>query len=201
MPRTLSQTDIAAFRDRLIDVAERLFAERGPEAVTIRQLAGELGVSPMTPYRYFKDKDAILAAARARAFDRHAQALERARAEAGLGPVGRSNLIGAAYVRYALDNPAAYKLMFDTNQPSAADYPDLVRASARSHATMTAHLKDLAAAGMFSGDPELVGHMYWAALHGPIMLQLCGMLDDGPNVGTLILRITEAITRSVFDVG
>ena len=46
--------------------AERLFAEHGVEAVTMRQLAAALGVSPMTPYRYFKDKDAILAAVRAR---------------------------------------------------------------------------------------------------------------------------------------
>ena len=50
----------------------------GLEAVTMRQLAAELGVSPMTPYRYFGDKDDILAAVRARAFDRHAEALETA---------------------------------------------------------------------------------------------------------------------------
>ena len=44
----------------------------------MRQLAAELGVSPMTPYRYFEDKDAILAAVRTRAFDRFAEALELA---------------------------------------------------------------------------------------------------------------------------
>ncbi len=78
MPKNLSEQDIAEFRERLCDVAEHLFATRGPEAVTIRQLASVLGVSPMTPYRYFADKDAILAAVRARAFDRHAAALEQA---------------------------------------------------------------------------------------------------------------------------
>ena len=78
MPRNLSPADIADFRERLCNAAERLFAEHGVEAVTMRQLADAIGVSPMTPYRYFKDKDAILAAARARAFDRHADALEQA---------------------------------------------------------------------------------------------------------------------------
>jgi len=53
-----------------------LFAEHGPEAVTMRQLAAELGCSPMTPYRYFRDKDEILAAVRASAFDRFSDALE-----------------------------------------------------------------------------------------------------------------------------
>ncbi|HEY3889596.1 MAG TPA: helix-turn-helix domain-containing protein, partial [Caulobacteraceae bacterium] len=66
MPKILTDNDLARFRDRLCDVAERLFAEHGAEAVTIRQMAAELGVSAMTPYRYFKDKDAILAAVRAR---------------------------------------------------------------------------------------------------------------------------------------
>ncbi len=78
MPKTLNPEEIAAFRDRLCDIAERLFAERGADAVTVRELATELGVSPMTPYRYFADKDAMLAAVRARAFDRFAAVMEAA---------------------------------------------------------------------------------------------------------------------------
>ena len=90
MPKTLSPEDIADFQDRLCDAAERLFAESGPDAVTIRQLATDVGVSAMTPYRYFKDKDAILAAVRARAFDRHAEALERAYGAAPDDPIRRA---------------------------------------------------------------------------------------------------------------
>ena len=77
MPRVLSDTDVADFRDRLCEAAERLFAERGPDAVTMRQLASELGVSPMTPYRYFEDKEDILAAVRANGFTRFAEALTK----------------------------------------------------------------------------------------------------------------------------
>ena len=78
LPRVLTEEAVGEFRERLVDAAEHLFAEHGLEAVTMRQLAAELGVSPMTPYRYFEDKDAILAAVRARAFNRHAEALEAA---------------------------------------------------------------------------------------------------------------------------
>ena len=81
MPRVLTETDVADFRERLCSAAERLFAERGPDAVTMRQLAAELGVSPMTPYRYFHDKDDILAAVRANGFNRFAEALETARGQ------------------------------------------------------------------------------------------------------------------------
>src|ERR1044071_9304655 len=78
MPKVLTEADIGAFRDSLCEVAEKQFAEHGPDGVTIRELADAMGVSPMTPYRYFKDKDAILAAVRARAFNRFAEAMEKA---------------------------------------------------------------------------------------------------------------------------
>src|SRR5579859_2456404 len=116
MARTLSLEDIASFRSRLCAAAERLFATHGVEAVGIRQLAQELGCSPMTPYRYFRDKDEILAATRAAAFDRFAAALEAAGASTA-DPVGRGVAVGRAYVDFALGQPNAYRLMFDLTQP------------------------------------------------------------------------------------
>jgi AcrR family transcriptional regulator len=197
LPKNLSDADIAQFQDQLCDAAEQLFAAHGIEAVTIRQLAQALGVSAMTPYRYFSDKDAILAAVRARAFDRHAETLERAYARSG-DPLARASAIGAAYVRFALDNPEAYKLMFDIHQANAEAYPDLVRAGERSRATMTAHLHALKDAGLLKGDPDLIGHMYWGALHGPIMLQLSGMLPPALDAQTLIAALMTALGRSTF---
>src|SRR5258708_27185609 len=104
MPRVLSDTDVADFRDRLCEAAERLFAERGPDAVTMRQLAAELGVSPMTPYRYFQDKDDILAAVRTNAFNRFAETLEAAR-EAGSDAREKGRATGEAYVTVAVEPP------------------------------------------------------------------------------------------------
>ncbi|MHB8528075.1 MAG: TetR/AcrR family transcriptional regulator [Caulobacteraceae bacterium] len=194
MPRNLSPEDIAQFRERLIDAAERLFAEHGTEAVTIRQLAAELGVSPMTPYRYFKDKDAILAAVRTRGFDRFAEALEKAYAASAENPAGATEPVGRAYVRFALENREAYKLMFDISQPSGHDYPELVRAAERARATMTRHLKN-GAGSMVKGDPELVGRVYWAALHGPIMLELSGGLRPPYGALAVIEALFTALDR------
>lgn len=197
MPKILTEADIADFRDRLCDVAERLFAERGPEAVTIRELAGALGVSPMTPYRYFKDKDAILAATRARAFDRHAQAMEDAYASVPDDPMARSTCLRDTYIRFAMDNPEAYKLMFDTRQASAGDYPDLVRAGERSRATMTGHVRDLIDAELIKGDAETIGHLHWAALHGPLMLHFSGLLTPGVEARDLINGLGAALWKSI----
>jgi AcrR family transcriptional regulator len=186
----LSAEAVAEFRERLIDAAERLFAERGLEAMTLRELAAEVGVSPMTPYRYFADKDAILAAVRTRAFNRHAAALEAAMASAGT-PIERSQAVGAAYLRFALAHPAAYKLMFDVGQPNAGAYPELVAAALRSRATMTAHLKAMIAAGLLTGDADQIGHMFWSAIHGAIQLQLAGMLTppfDAEGLSAALVR-------------
>ena len=175
MPRILTNDDVADFRERLCEVAERLFAEQGPQAVSMRQLAAELGVSPMTPYRYFKDKDDILAAVRASGFDRFAGALEAAHASA-VDPNARGAAVGEAYVRFALENPAAYRLMFDLEQPTEADHPDLVRATARARATLTDFVGALVRDGLIDGDPTEVSLIFWAAIHGLIVLRLAGKL-------------------------
>ncbi len=199
MPRNLSVADIAEFQERLCDAAERMFAEHGAEAVTIRQLAAAVGVSPMTPYRYFKDKQAILAAVRARAFDRHAEVLERA--YAGAPSERRAGALAEAYIRFALDNPEAYKLMFDICQPDEADHPDLLRAGERARRTMTLHLEDEIAAGRLSGEPLFIAHVYWAAMHGAIMLAFAGKLAPGLDVRSLIGSILATLDRGTLAGG
>jgi AcrR family transcriptional regulator len=178
MPRVLSETDVADFRERLCEAAERLFAERGPDAVTMRQLAAELGVSPMTPYRYFEDKDDILAAVRTNGFNRFADALEAARATAGSARA-KGAAVGEAYLNFAFEHPHTYKLMFDLNQPHEADYPDLVAAGKRAFQTMSGYVDDQVAEGFMEGEPAKIGLMFWAATHGAVVLELAGKLPPG----------------------
>ncbi len=184
MPRNLSPTEVAAFRARLCAVAERLFAERGPAAVTMRELARELGVSAMTPYRYFRDKEEILAAVRAAAFDRFAEALETAATVDGNAAV-RADAVGRAYLDFAFGQPNAYKLMFDFNQPDDGRFPDLNRAGHRARRTMSGYMEQLVAGGFLAGDPAMLGQIFWAMVHGLIVLQLAGKLDPRPDFATL----------------
>lgn len=192
MPKTLSVAEIEAFRERLCDVAEVLFAEHGPDGVTMRQLAAALGVSSMTPYRYFEDKDAILAAVRTRAFDRFAAVMERADAE-----MPRTGRGGAAYLDFALGNPAAYRLMFDVNQPTFESYPDLVAAMGRARDTMGRGLRELAAEGRFTGDVALASHMVWSALHGAVMLELGGLLQEPLDARTIAAASIDALVTQL----
>jgi AcrR family transcriptional regulator len=178
MPRSLSHAEVACFRERLCAAAERLFAAKGLDGVTMRQLAAELGVSPMTPYRYFRDKSEILAAVRAAGFLRLAEALEAARARP-LSARARGAAAAEAYLAFAFEHPDAYKLMFDLDQPDEDAYPELVEAARRADAQMVGWAADLTASGDFAGDPEEIGRMFWAATHGAVVLEMAGRLPPG----------------------
>ena len=185
MPRILTANDVADFRERLCDAATRIFVEKGPAGLNMRELAGRLGVSAMTPYRYFKDKDEILAMVRAAAFNRFAAALEAARDPAG-DPLESSLRVAEAYAHFALSQPQAYRLMFDLSQPNEDQYPDLADAAARARRTMSAHVHDMITAGLLQGDAEMIGHVLWSVLHGAIVLQLAGKL--APGIDPVALR-------------
>lgn len=199
MPRNLSRAQVDAFRTRLCAAAQKRFARQGVDGVSMRQLADDLGCSPMTPYRYFRNKEEILAAVRAAAFDRFAEALEDAAREAHGDLRAGGQAMGEAYIRFALGDPEAYRLMFDLAQPHPDRYPDLVRASGRARHMMSAALEALVKAGIFSGDPQLMGYVFWATMHGLVVLHLAGKLPDKPDFRTIqreAMRLLVAGARS-----
>jgi hypothetical protein len=89
----------------------------------------------------------------------------------------------AAYVRFALGNPDAYPLIFDLSQPHPDRYPELAHARARR--VMNAAPEKLVRAGIFAGDPDLLGYVFWATLHGLVVLRLAGKLPAKPTFRTI----------------
>lgn len=175
MPRAaLAADDIAEFRRRAIAAATRLFAAHGYEAVTMRAVAAQLGVSAMTPYRYFAGKEALFAGVRAEAFRRFAEALEAALARRG-APLPRLRRLKQAYVAFAVAEPDAYRIMFELAQPSPDD-PALAAQAARAFATVHRTVADAVAAGALVGDPLTIAHLMWADTHGLVSLHLADKL-------------------------
>ncbi len=184
MPRYLTEQDIADFRAELCRVATERFARFGYEGVTMRQLAEALGCSPKTPYRYFKDKANILATVRAEAFARFSEALEKAAAST-TEPLERGRRVGEAYLKFALANPHAYRIMFEIDQPIDDSHPGLAREAMRARQFITRQSEEMVTAGLIAVDPQLFGWSMWAAIHGLVMLHQAGMLHDGPDYATL----------------
>lgn len=177
-------------------MATRLFIERGPQNVTMRQIASTLGVSPMTPYRYFQDKDEILATVRAEAFHRFSASLEQAVQQAP-DARAKARAVGDAYVAFAKTYPAAYQLIFSFTQPDEERYPELRQANLRAQETMVGYVREMIEAGLLEGDAQLIGYMFWATLHGIVVLELASGLRgmDGDTLREKIMRTLYAGMR------
>lgn len=182
-----------AVRERLCAAAARIYAREGEAALSMRRLAAEVGCSPMAPYRHFADKEALMAAVRAAAFDRLAETLD------GVARDGRHRAaeVGEAYVRFARENPAAYKLMFDLGQPGEAAYPELAAAAARAREAMSGYVRELVGAGVLAGDPVALGYVFWATIHGLVVLDLAGRLPAEPGFEALRLTALGALMRGL----
>lgn len=172
----LRQDEIEAFRNRLCDVATRRFADHGLAGVSLRGLSAELGCSATTPYRYFENKDEIFAAVRARAFGRLADVCEEVCARES-DPGLRIAEMGRAYLRFAREEPHAYRVAFELAQPDASDYPELLAERARAWRAMRSAVADATRRGFLTGDPEIVSHVFWAGVHGLAALELAGQLQ------------------------
>lgn len=196
MPRNLTGEDVEAFRQRLCEVAERFFVERGYEGVSLRALADELGVSRMTPYRYFADKAEIFVAVRTAAYQRFAAAQEKAAAEER-EPGRRLLALGRAYLAFALEEPRAYALMFELSQPDPDGHPELREAELRSWTPLRRAVADAVAAGRLEGDADQLAHGFWAGVHGLVSLHLAGKLAHGLGIEAL----AEPMLRQLFHGG
>ena len=104
-------------RRALVTASLDVIAEVGPEGFTLRDIARRLKVAPSAPYRHFEDKEALLAAVAAECAERLGEAMDAARETAGDDPLEPFRLAGIAYVRFAVENPAHFRVL---NLPSIA---------------------------------------------------------------------------------
>lgn len=179
MSRPLSQDDLAHFKARLCDVAARLFAEHGAQNVSMRQIAGAMGISPMTPYRYFASREEILAAVRIRGFEAFAAELEEAYADAPGGSAAKAMAAGRAYIDFAFANANTYRLMFELRQHEDLCAGPLGQAVARARRTLSVYGDGLVTRGLAERHARAMENLIWSTLHGAVMLEMAGNAPSG----------------------
>lgn len=170
----------------------KLFAEQGYAAVTMRSVAGALGCSPMTPYRYFANKEALLVAVRAEAFRRFADSQQAAAVDAD--PIARLLELKRAYIDFALAQPDAYRVMFELAQDAQVPDAELERESGRAFSYLYLATREAVEAGALDGDPLSLAHLFWANTHGLVMLHLAGKLAMGRTIDELAAIALELPT-------
>ena len=103
-PRPYHHGDL---RRALLEAATVIIERDGPNALTLRAVARQAGVSPAAPYHHFKDKSELLFAVSKEGFSRLKLAMGSVAA-----PIS-THAMGVAYVEFAKANPALYRVMYD----------------------------------------------------------------------------------------
>ena len=159
-------------REHILQGAMDVFTEVGYEQATIRKIAQRIEYSPGTIYLYFTDKDAILFELHKRAFGE----LEGAFAPLLTidDPVERIRQMGHTYIRFALDKPMLYELMFILQAPmKAEEVCDDWEEGHRSFLFLVEAVKQAQQANRFSqASPEVIALSFWSSVHGLAALYL-----------------------------
>lgn len=165
----------AALRTAILDVASGLLVSEGTAALTMRRIASQVGASTKVLYTMFGSKEGLVAALCEEGFVRFERALNSV--PQGDDPMAYLVELGRAYRNYALTEPNYYRVMFGG---AGAVYPATPH-DHRAHITFDFPVRAVRAA-MDAGvlrvaDPQEVGEVVWAALHGLVSLELAGHLD------------------------
>jgi AcrR family transcriptional regulator len=165
-------------RRALLQGAIELLAEGGPSNLTMRGAAQRAGVSPAAPYRHFTDKRAMLAAVAEEGF----LSLERACVAAVSGhdtdAVEAFWRRGVAYVTFAVENPAHYRVMFGPEIPDKRAYEGLLVAAMAAFEALRNSLRACVSAGYFAEDQiELRAMRAWSLVHGLASLFIDGQFN------------------------
>jgi AcrR family transcriptional regulator len=97
----------------LVQAGRRILETEGPTALSLRAVAREAGVSPAAPYHHFKDKCELLEAISHEGWMELGAAVAKSRAQSP-DPQSAMTNIGVAYVCFARENPALYRVMYDS---------------------------------------------------------------------------------------
>jgi len=177
-------------RSALLEQAERIVGERGAQALSLRELAREIGVSHAAPRRHFPDRQALLDALAEDGFERLGDELRRAVQDAGSSFDARLQALSQAYIAFATRHPALLELMFAGKQRAGADR---VRETAdRTFATSLEVIAEAQVAGELpAGDPGRIAIVAFALVQGLAAMANGGMIEGQPIAAV----VTDAIDQ------
>jgi AcrR family transcriptional regulator len=165
-----------ALREALLEQAERTVRERGADALSLRELAREVGVSHGAPRRHFPDRQALLDAVAEAGFDRLGAELRAAADGAGDAFEPRLRATAAAYVRFATRDPALLDLMFAGKHRETSGA--LHDAAENAFAVMLELIAQGQAEGALEpGAPERVGLVLFSTIQGIASLVSAGIVQ------------------------
>lgn len=166
-------------KERIVEVAKAIHAAEGEGGLSMRRIAGELGVTAPALYHHFRGRDELLEAISDDGFDRLVGRLEKL-------PHGRPHVRGCVgvletYREFALAEPHTFAAMFLAPRPRARRFPDDFAARRSRAFSILADRVRIAMAGgeLSEDDADEVALTMWAHAHGLVLLQRAGRFARG----------------------
>ena len=165
-------------RATLLAEAGRTLREQGADAVSLRELARQAGVSHAAPRRHFADRQALLDALAEAGFTRLADEVHAEIDNAGVDYRARLRAAAAAYVRFAARDAALMDLMFAAKNAAGSGGP--LDAAERLFAVIGDLIGQGQQAGTLPpGDPYRLQLLFGATLQGIAALVTSGRIPPG----------------------
>lgn len=137
----------------LVAAAVELIAEKGLDALTLREVAGMVGVTHSAAYRHFADKTGLLAAVSEDGYRALAARLADVDAGERGAPIPRVRALACAYVAFALERPEHYSVMHGMRLNEDGQFPALEAAIAESLSFLFGAIEDGQRAGAIRPAP------------------------------------------------
>lgn len=192
-PKPKTEAERQQLRTSIIDAARALFVSKGVDAVTMREIAKQIGYSATSIYLHFADKDALLRAIL------DVDMLALANSLNGIlqisQPVERLQALGRGYAQFALAYPNHYRLMFMAErEPCDPTKSGLLHNNAEQDAyfLLKTVVNEAYVAGCFRDDLQdidLIAQTIWAGIHGVCALQISMAEDTWLNWRDISLRL------------
>lgn len=183
----------------ILDASIVLLEEKGLGALSMREVARRAGVSHQAPYHHFADREAILAELAREGFDDlHARLAAAATGASAL----RARLLAQshAYVGFALERPAHFRVMFRPELVDLSRFPACEAAGDSAFAALGRIVADLVPAPSAApGELESWGTFVWSTVHGLACLVLDGPLCRKLPEGTPVAFVVDATLERFVD--
>jgi AcrR family transcriptional regulator len=184
-------------RRALLDATLALAADRGAAGVTLREVARHARVSQTAPYRHFADKQVMLAAASEEGFRLLSRKIQDALNEPEANERTRLLTFGVTYVRFALEHPSHFRLMYGHGSPPKSATPELQQAAAEVFRAFSRALAQFLGAHPRDHAVKDMVFRFWALGHGIAALALERQLLFDVGTDQLIQRARAALAALI----
>lgn len=186
-------------KETILKAAKSLFLEKGVEKTSMRNIADKIEYSPGIIYHYFKDKNEIFHALHQEGFKMLGEKMEVL--SVIQNPMERIKAMGRIYVKFAMENPDMYDLMFIKEAPMCHVIDSEKEEWKEGGGTFNGlrmTIKEALDQGYFQGhETESLAYMVWATVHGLVSLNIrkrCEVIDI-PRRETIVTDGLEALFK------